>query len=412
MALKVLRARLARDPDFLARFRREVSAARKVDSPFVVPLVDADTETAEPWLATAFVPGPTLADVIRASGPLTEDRLRELGRALAGALRDIHAAGLVHRDLKPSNVLLHPDKGAQVIDLGIARALDGTRLTATGLVVGSAGYMAPEQLTGGGGSPASDVFALGAVLAYAATGRHPFGGGPAHRVGHRTLTEEPDLDGVPDALLPLLASCLAKDPAQRPAPRRIREALTGSPQQPARRGPDGPGDAAGPGTVALRTGARPGPAAPPLFPGRFRVHVRTRARPGPPARPRPGPARRRSPGRPSRGHPDRGPSGAARRGHPVRRRRCREPGGGPAVALGPRARRTGQRPRPGRSPGRLVALLTPSSARRTTRRSTRRRRRTARATPRRRGSPTVCSPASDAALSRDCPPTRAGSCGH
>ncbi|MFC7634761.1 serine/threonine-protein kinase [Streptomyces thermogriseus] len=238
VALKVLRARLARDPGFLARFRREVAAARKVDSPFVVPLVDADTETAEPWLATAFVPGPTLADVIRSSGPLTEDRLREIGRALAGALEDIHAAGLVHRDLKPSNVLLHPDKGAQVIDLGIARALDGTRLTATGLVVGSAGYMAPEQLTGEGGSPASDVFALGAVLAYAATGRHPFGGGPAHRVGHRTLTEEADLDGVPDALLPLLASCLVKDPAQRPAPRRIRDVLAGSPGS---RSPDPPG---------------------------------------------------------------------------------------------------------------------------------------------------------------------------
>lgn len=259
VALKVLRARLARDPGFLARFRREVAAARKVDSPFVVPLVDADTETAEPWLATAFVPGPTLADVIRSSGPLTEDRLREIGRALAGALEDIHAAGLVHRDLKPSNVLLHPDKGAQVIDLGIARALDGTRLTATGLVVGSAGYMAPEQLTGEGGSPASDVFALGAVLAYAATGRHPFGGGPAHRVGHRTLTEEADLDGVPDALLPLLASCLAKDPAQRPAPRRIRDVLAGSPRQPE------PGSPRPPEPVA----APPAPEAPtvPLGPG-------------------------------------------------------------------------------------------------------------------------------------------------
>ncbi|MEU2282711.1 protein kinase [Streptomyces sp. NPDC013178] len=253
VALKVVRARLARDPDFLARFRREVAAARKVDSPFVVPLVDADTEAVQPWLATAFVPGPTLADEIESSGPLPEDRLRELGRALAGALTDIHAAGLVHRDLKPSNVLLHPDEGAQVIDLGIARAVDGTRLTATGLVVGSAGFMAPEQLTDDGARPASDVFALGAVLAYAATGRHPFGSGPAHRIGHRTLTEEADLHGVPAALLPLLVSCLTKDPTQRPTPHRIRDALTGPASLPE------PGSAP---TVPLGPGRSPSPGKP------------------------------------------------------------------------------------------------------------------------------------------------------
>ncbi|MFI1422860.1 protein kinase [Streptomyces sp. NPDC020731] len=257
VALKIVRARLAHDPDFRARFRREVAAARKVDSPFVVPLVDADAEAARPWLATVFVPGPALADEIRSSGPLPEDRLRELGRALACALTDIHAAGLVHRDLKPSNVLLHPDRGAQVIDLGIARAVDGTRLTATGLVVGSAGFMAPEQLTGDGAGPAGDVFALGAVLAYAATGRPPFGDGPAHRIGHRTLTGEADLDGVPAALLPLLVSCLAKDPARRPAPHRIRDVLTGSAPLPE------PGPAP---TVPLGPGPssrEPGPSLPP-----------------------------------------------------------------------------------------------------------------------------------------------------
>ncbi|MFJ4585630.1 protein kinase domain-containing protein [Streptomyces echinatus] len=248
VALKTVHGRLAREPDFRARFRREVAAAREIDSRFVVPLVDADTDTADPWLATVFVPGPTLADEIRSSGPLPEGRLRALGLALAGALMDIHAAGLVHRDFKPSNVLLHPDKGAQVIDLGIARAVDGTGLTATGLVVGSAGFMAPEQLTGDGARPPSDVFALGAVLAYAATGRQPFGDGPAHRIGYRTLTEEPDLDGAPAALLPLLASCLAKDPAQRPTPRGIRDALTGS----------------GPETEhALEAAVPPGPGAPP-----------------------------------------------------------------------------------------------------------------------------------------------------
>ncbi|WP_307787269.1 protein kinase domain-containing protein [Streptomyces musisoli] len=281
VALKTVHARLARDPDFLARFRREVAAAREVESPFVVPLVDADTDTAEPWLATVFVPGPTLADAVRSSGPLPEDRLRELGRALAGALMDIHGAGLVHRDFKPSNVLLHPDKGAQVIDLGIARAVDGTRLTATGLVVGSAGFMAPEQLTGDGARPPSDVFALGAVLAYAATGRQPFGGGPAHRVGHRTLTEEPDLVGAPAALLPLLASCLAKDPARRPTPRLIRDALTGpAPETEPVADPavsPGPGTSSALGEPVGGRPFRPSPASTPVSasaPGRRRVRGR------------------------------------------------------------------------------------------------------------------------------------------
>ncbi|MFG2510823.1 protein kinase [Streptomyces sp. NPDC048584] len=273
VALKVVHARFAHDPGFRARFRREVAAARKVDSPFVVSLVEADTEAARPWLATVYVPGPTLADEIRSSGPLPEDRLRELGRALAGALTDIHSAGLVHRDLKPSNVLLHPDRGAQVIDLGIARAVDGTRLTATGLMVGSAGFMAPEQLTGDGVGPAGDVFALGAVLAYAATGRPPFGGGPAHRIGHRTLTGEADLDGVPAALLPLLVSCLTKDPAQRPTPHRIRGALDGSAPLPR------PGSAP---TVPLGPGPSPSSPAPdqgrPPRPSPFSTPASPRAR--------------------------------------------------------------------------------------------------------------------------------------
>ncbi len=234
VALKVVRAELARDPEFLARFRREVTAARSVSSAYVVPFVDAgtDTDTAVPWLAAAFVPGPSLEAAVRTGGPLSGDALRALAGSLAGALADIHAAGLVHRDLKPSNVLLHPQAGAQVIDLGIARAMDGTRLTATGLVLGTPGFMAPEQYQGAEPQPPSDVFALGSVLAYAATGRPPFGDGPHHRVGYRTLTEEPDLDGVPEPLRTLVASCLAKDPGARPGPQDILVALGGPPTPP------------------------------------------------------------------------------------------------------------------------------------------------------------------------------------
>ncbi|MFF8278892.1 protein kinase [Streptomyces lateritius] len=227
VALKVVRPELARDSEFLARFRREVAAARAVTSPCVVPLLDSDADADVPWLAMAFVPGPSLEDAVRGTGALSEDRLRELARVLAAALADIHAAGLVHRDLKPSNVLLHPDRGPQVIDLGIARAMDGTRLTATGLVIGTPGFMAPDQYLGGDPQPASDVFALGAILAYAATGRPPFGDGPHHRIGYRTMTEEPDLDGVPAGLLPLVAACLAKDPTARPDPAAIQRALAG-----------------------------------------------------------------------------------------------------------------------------------------------------------------------------------------
>ncbi|MFD8011524.1 ABC transporter substrate-binding protein [Streptomyces sp. NPDC059762] len=220
-AVKVTLADRAERTDFRARFRREVEAARRVASPWAVPVLGADPDAPEPWLATAFVPGPSLGEAIAAHGPLPERSLRILGGAVARALAAVHAAGLVHRDVKPANVLLAVD-GPRLIDFGIARAADPadeTALTGTDLVVGTPGFLAPEQAEARTGDigPASDVFAFGCLLAYAATGRPPFGTGAVDALMYRTVHDEPDLAGVPAGLLPLLRDCLAKDPAARPA---------------------------------------------------------------------------------------------------------------------------------------------------------------------------------------------------
>ncbi|MFJ6404024.1 bifunctional serine/threonine-protein kinase/ABC transporter substrate-binding protein [Streptomyces hydrogenans] len=219
-AVKVTLADRAERADFRARFRREVEAARRVVSPWAVPVLGADPDAPEPWLATAFVPGPSLGEAVVAHGPLPGRSLRVLGGAVARALAAVHAAGLVHRDVKPGNVLLAVD-GPRLIDFGIARAADPaaeTALTGTDLVVGTPGFLAPEQAEARTGDigPASDVFAFGCLLAYAATGRPPFGTGAVDALMYRTVHDEPDLDGVPPGLLPLLRDCLAKDPAARP----------------------------------------------------------------------------------------------------------------------------------------------------------------------------------------------------
>jgi hypothetical protein len=220
VAIKVIRADLAADEEFRARFSREVTLARQVSGFYTAPVVDADTEAAQPWLATAYVAGPSLADSVTRRGPLPAGSVLALAGGLAEALQSIHAAGLVHRDLKPSNILLASD-GPRVIDFGISQALSGTRLTSAGTVVGSPGYMSPEQAKGAPAGPASDVFSLGAVLAFAATGREPFGGGTSEALLYRVVNEAPDLSGVPDEILPLVASCLAKDPERRPVPGRL-----------------------------------------------------------------------------------------------------------------------------------------------------------------------------------------------
>ncbi len=227
LAVKVIRPELADDTNFRARFRREVATARLVRSHVTAAVVDADTESPTLWLATLFLDGPTLTDAVEQS-PLPEPEVRRLAAALAEALQFIHGAGLVHRDLKPSNIIVAPD-GPRVIDFGIARALDETALTTTNLRLGSPGYMAPEQIRGDATGPQSDIFALGAVLAYAATGRSPFGSGPTDALLYRVLHEEPNLEGVPPSLRGLVAGCLAKEPGQRPTPDLILQGTTGDP---------------------------------------------------------------------------------------------------------------------------------------------------------------------------------------
>ncbi|MCP3817930.1 serine/threonine protein kinase [Streptomyces sp. A3M-1-3] len=226
VAVKLVREELAAQEEFRSRFRQEVQAARRVGGQWTAPVLDADTEAPVPWLATGYVAGPSLQTVISTDhGPLPERSVRILAAGLAYALQDIHAAGLIHRDLKPSNVLVTID-GPRVIDFGIARALETVTdggLTRTGALVGSPGFMAPEQVRGTPVTPACDVFCLGSVLAYAATGALPFGAADSgvHALMYRIAEEEPDLAALPDSLRDLVRDCLRKDPAARPAPADI-----------------------------------------------------------------------------------------------------------------------------------------------------------------------------------------------
>lgn len=221
-ALKSIRSEHAGDPGFRARFRRETELAARLRSRWTVPVLAADAEARSPWLATAYVPGPSLAEAIARNGPWPTAQLLCLGAALAEALEGVHACGLVHRDVKPANILLAAD-GPRLIDFGIARAVGVTALTADGSVIGSPGYLSPEQARGRTVGPASDVFSLGCVLAHAATGRPVFGVGGAAGVLYRTVHEDPDLDSVPDALDGIVRRCLAKDPEQRPSVGELRD---------------------------------------------------------------------------------------------------------------------------------------------------------------------------------------------
>ncbi|MVZ99774.1 protein kinase [Actinomadura sp. LD22] len=226
VAVKVVRPEFAADPLFRRRFGQEVEAARRVGGFHTAPVVDADPDADPPWLVTAFVPGPSLMELVAAHGPLPEPTLRVLGAGIAEALEAVHGAGLVHRDLKPSNILI-ADDGPRVIDFGIARAADATALTRAAGAVGTPGYMAPEQVTGGPVAPATDVFAFGAVLCFAA-GVRPFGDGPPTALLYRVVHQEPDLSGLPDAIRGLVAGCLAKDPEQRPSTDGLLAAFTGT----------------------------------------------------------------------------------------------------------------------------------------------------------------------------------------
>ncbi|GGX64411.1 protein kinase domain-containing protein [Streptomyces fructofermentans] len=241
LAIKVVHAEYAADPEFRARFRQEVSAARRVSGAFTAPVVDADPDAELPWMATLFIPGPTLAEQVKRNGAMRAAEIRRLGAGLAEALRDIHRVGVVHRDLKPSNVLLAPD-GPKVIDFGISRPTDSDLRTETGKLIGSPPFMAPEQFQRPREvGPAADVFAMGAVLAHAATGRGPFDSNSPYIVAYQVVHNEPDLAGVPDDLVPLILRCLAKDPDERPLPAEVMDALRqpstdSAPRIPAQRG--------------------------------------------------------------------------------------------------------------------------------------------------------------------------------
>ncbi|MBC2879461.1 MULTISPECIES: protein kinase domain-containing protein [Streptomyces] len=271
VALKVIRPDLAEDQEFRSRFAREVSAARRIRGGCTARLVAADLDAERPWFATQYVPGPSLHDKVTEEGPLSAAQTASIGAALAEGLLAVHDAGVVHRDLKPSNILLSP-KGPRIIDFGIAWATGASTLTHVGTAVGSPGFLAPEQVRGATVTPATDVFALGATLAYASTADSPFGQGSSEVMLYRVVHEEPQLLGVPDALAPLILACLAKDPEERPSTLQLslrlkeiaaREAhgLPDGRRVPSRREPERPSDRRAADHAHQPTEPRPAAAA-------------------------------------------------------------------------------------------------------------------------------------------------------
>jgi WD40 repeat protein len=258
VAVKVLRADLVTDSEFRARFAREVAAARTVNGFYTAPVVDADPGASPPWMVTAYVPGPSLAAAVAERGPLSEPEVRDLAAALAEGLAAIHAGGLVHRDLKPANIIL-ADDGPRIIDFGIARAAGTTTMTVAGTIIGTFTYMSPEQITGSPVGPPSDVFSLGSVLAFAATGRGPFDADTLPAITHRILSQPPDLTGLPGSLHDLLMGCLNKNQAKRPSLDELLTRLAGtgtSPEVPM------PGH---PATLLATPPAAPAPVSAPAY---------------------------------------------------------------------------------------------------------------------------------------------------
>ncbi|WP_344662464.1 serine/threonine-protein kinase, partial [Catenulispora subtropica] len=221
-ALKVLRPDFATDSDFRRRFTREIAAARAVHSPFVNAVTDADPTATTPWLASYFIPGPPLSTAVQLAGPFAPRPVAHLCVGIGLALQAIHTAGIVHRDLKPANVLVASD-GPRVIDFGIARAVDASMLTSTGMRLGTPSFMAPEQVAGADVGAPADVWAVGGMLVYAATGRTAFGDGNAMSILYRVEHHDPNLEGLEPALAHIARACLAKDPAARPTPAQLVE---------------------------------------------------------------------------------------------------------------------------------------------------------------------------------------------
>lgn len=360
VAIKTVRTELAEDQLFRVRFTREVEAARAVSGFYTAAVVDADPRAAVPWLATAYVPAPSLEEIVNECGPLPAQAVRWLAAGIAEALQSIHGAGLVHRDLKPSNVLVVED-GPRVIDFGIASGVSNTRLTMTNVAVGTPAYMSPEQardsrsVTG-----ASDVFSLGSTLVFAATGHAPFHGANPVETVFMLLREGPDLAGLPDELRPLIESCMQMEAAGRPTPptcspssRRICSAPAATTAvrrppgcRPARSRSSRGGAAGGRPHPRPRAAAAPGRAASRASPYRSRPRPPSRLRRAR-ATPRPPPLRRRAARwpRPSRAGPVARASVPARAGAPIRAapRSCRSPrppGRWPPHRPSPRPRRS------------------------------------------------------------------------
>ena len=224
VAVKVIHRELAGDPEFRNRFRREVAAASAVSGAYTAPVIAAGPDDDPPWLATVYVPGPSLAEAVHTAGPLPPVSVWRLAGGLVEALQAVHACGLVHRDLKPANVLLALD-GPRMIDFGISRALEKTAMTSTGMIVGTPSYMSPEQAEGVRVGTPSDVFSLGCVIVFAATGTGPFGHGPQASLLYRVVHSVPAIAEVPGGLRGLAASCLAKVPADRPTLDELQAAI-------------------------------------------------------------------------------------------------------------------------------------------------------------------------------------------
>src|SRR3984957_3956608 len=264
VAVKVLRPELAEDPEFRARFSREVTTLTRVTGMCTVRVIEADTQAPRPFLVTEYIDGPALSDYVDEHGPLGAEMLYGLATGLAAALAVIHASGVIHRDLKPSNVLLTAG-GPKVIDFGIAQAGDATGLTRTGMTVGSIGFMSPEQIMGQAVT-ASDIFSWAVTIAYAASGAAPFGTGVSAAVFYRIMNTEPDIAAVPDSLRPWVEAALAKEPQNRPSADHLVRELTNSSTQPVG-GYDAPTQ-----TVLAQTwrpgAGRPPPAGPAAAPAR------------------------------------------------------------------------------------------------------------------------------------------------
>ena len=224
VAIKVLRPELAGDQEFRHRFGREVAALVQVRGVCTVRVIEADSQSATPFVVTEYAAGPSLSEYIDKHGSVGPEMLFGLATGLAEALTTIHAAGIMHRDLKPSNIIL-TDAGPKVIDFGIARRQDTRGVTKTGMMIGSLGFMAPEQISGRSG-PEADIFAWGVTVAYAATGRSPFGAGNSHSILYRIMYGDPEIASIPDSLRPLVEASLVKDPQSRPTARQLLDRLT------------------------------------------------------------------------------------------------------------------------------------------------------------------------------------------